>query len=102
MLSGTTEYPNLEFWRDVLPNDAALWNNYRNYSWYYDPAADPVAGTITFEDAADLRVDLCDAQVTSLGYRWVFSAVELTAPCLKSEATIDRDGGTVYVYRLGE
>lgn len=101
VLSGTTAYPNTEFWESVLPQDEYLWNSYRNYTWTYDPAARPIVGTVVAEDAAELRVDLCAPAIRDLGFDIVFSPSKVEAPCLDPGEAVERPNGTtVYAYRL--
>ncbi len=103
VLSGTTPYPNVDFWESVAPGGESLWNNYRNYTWVYDPEARPIAGAVIAEDAAELRVNLCAPDILALGYGLVFSPVPLGAPCLQLDSAIKRPNGTtVYVYSLDE
>jgi hypothetical protein len=103
VLSGTTPYPNVEFWESVAPDGESLWNNYRNYTWVYDPEARPISGAVIAEDAAELRVDLCDPQILALGYDLVFSPAPLAAPCLRLDSALERaNGTTVYAYTVAE
>ena len=100
VLSGSTFYPDPAFWESVLPDQERIWNNYRNYSWYYDPSATPITATETFIDSADLRVDLCADEIRALGFTLVFSLEQASAPCLRAELPLDRRDTPVYVYQV--
>lgn len=93
VLSGTTFYPNEQFWQAVLPQDPGLWNNYRNYEWSYDSRADPITGTVTAPDAALLQVNLCDRRILDLRYESVFTVEPIEAPCLTLDKILDRPNG---------
>lgn len=100
VLSGTTLYPNPNFWSTALPDESGLWNNYRNYEWSYDPEAKPIVGTVTAPDAALLQVDLCSPVIQDLDYDVVFTTDPIDAPCLSLERILQRPNGqTVRVYQ---
>ncbi len=98
VLSWTTEYPDPAFWTKVLPGQEEVWNNFRNYSWRYDPDADPMTATVTAPDAADLSVDLCDPLIRDLGFSVVFSPEAVEASCLTPDRVIRRGEQLVYIY----
>lgn len=98
VLSWTTLYPDRRFWEKALPGEEEVWNNYRNYGWYYDPAADPIRARITALDAAELAVDLCDPLIRDLGYSRVFSAQPISASCLAQDRILQRGEQRVFVY----
>ena len=81
VVSGQTVYPNRDFWERVLPGEDALWNNYRNYLWEYDPSANPIVGTVTDTDSAVLRVDICSPQLAQLRLAYVIAPAALVLPC---------------------
>ena len=99
VLSWTTEYPDRAFWEKALPEGEEVWNNFRNYSWYYDPKAAPMTATVTAPDSAELQVDLCDPLIRDLGFSRVFSPKRVEAPCLVQDRLLDRGSQQVYVYR---
>lgn len=98
VLSWTTLYPDRMFWEKALPGEEEVWNNYRNYGWYYDPAADPIRARITALDAAELAVDLCDPLIRDLGYSRVFSTKPVPASCLEQDRILQRGEQQVFVY----
>jgi hypothetical protein len=83
-ISGMTYYPSAEIWNRLAPDQREVWNNFNEYSWIYDPTADPV----TLEPAgrrgvATLRIDLCNPQVDFLDITYVITSSRVSAelPC---------------------
>lgn len=97
--SWTTQYPDWRFWEKAMPGREDVWNNYRNYAWFYDAKAAPIDAMIVAPDAAELHVDLCDPVITDLGFSRVFSAEPVTAPCLTEDRVLDRGEQQIHVYR---
>ncbi len=99
VMSWTTQYPDRAFWEEVMPGREDVWNNYRNYTWHYDPEAAPIEAAVTAADSADLFIDLCSPQIRDLGFARVFSPEVVDAPCLEEDRVIARGQQQIYVYR---
>ncbi len=100
VVSGQTIYPDREFWEQIAPGDEALWNNYRNYEWVYDPTANPIVGTITGTDAATLKVDLCSAKLAELNARIVVATPGLKLACGSIVESVNYRGQPMEIWRI--
>ena len=100
VVSGLTYYPDQALWQSLDPGQERIWNNYINYTWVYDPTAQPVRITGSSGSSRTLQINLCDSRVVLLHVKWVIAAAPVAAACLTLDSTApDGSSGTIYFYR---
>jgi hypothetical protein len=98
-LSGLTFYPDAQVWQRLAPTQETIWNNFSKYEWVADTSLTQARIEVVQGTQRRLVINPCAPDTLALNIDLSVSTAPLKAPCLEPVETVQRPGGTVYLYR---